>query len=385
MIPIGIKSIVAFNTPLQYTIGVPWEYIRLRNESDNECIVTFTGAGSATLGAWVQDDFYVGKMFTGQITITPLATPTSSTVATGFITGNAYAQGELKNPGSIMLVRLVQVTSVAATTLSNEGGAIGATVVDIGDSRLANLIVIHNDGSMQFNVDQGGVSHVAFFTQTTVGQSAFIIGQSGDKTQCNGQFQVNHETFCNADLYAAAAIRMTNTNPLVSTDASAVSHNIINTDVSNNLNIASVGGNIQFYSGSNVLWATMASGVFSYGVSTSTISFKSTDGKSLIDFTTVDTYVKAINGKFNFQGDGLNTDWTRAAESRGTGTSINGALTVTHNLKFHNGGVTPDIVIITPTQNTFNGILYVTTKTTTQFTLNATAAWTFDWYCIRFT
>ncbi len=449
MIPLGIKNFISYNVPLQYTVGVPWEYIRIRNESDNECVVTFSGTGSASLAAWVQDDFYVGSLFTGQITVTAVPTANNTILQGGYIQGNAYARGELKQPGSIMLVRVISLNQ--NQTLSNEGQPAGTIVIDVGTGANTQMTEIWNDHFI-FRVQDAStnVQHQVMFGNTGGSPDYLQLGAAGDEVLVNGAFKVVQATHLdngtiNTD--TTGAIIMTNNKALqwknnalttrtvlfmdnsnqtdlvagdsgvvqiqdnafvnmikitggssvfsgnivipnsltyMAEDTSAVNRKLLWLDagVPNNTVISAGGGNIAFKSVADVLWGNMKAGVFQYGVSTATTSLQTTDNKSLIDFTTLDTYLKAINGKFNFQGDGTNTDWSRSAESRGTGTTNSGALVVTHNLKQHNVAVTPDIVIITPT-GLPNGVWYVTAKGTTTFTLNTTTNWTFDWMAIK--
>ena len=190
MIPLPVKNFVTLGQAVQYNVGVPWEYVRLRNESDNECSVTFSGSGNATLAAWVQDDFYVGQRFTGQVTITPIATATTTTLQAGFVTGNAYATGELKNPGSIMLVRIVAITPLQANTLSNETNTLGSLVIDMGDPAFANLINIYNDGHAAWNVDRSGVKHQIMLVSTGV-TNPIQFGQNGDTAEFLGNCLVD--------------------------------------------------------------------------------------------------------------------------------------------------------------------------------------------------
>lgn len=414
MMPLPVKTFVALSQALQFTVGVPWEYIRLRNESDNECSITFSGAGNATLAAWVQDDFYVGKQFTGQISVTPIATTTTTTLQAGFVTGNAYAMGELKNPGSIMLVRIVAVTPITSQFLSNEGNALGTTVIDIGTPTIANLWQIFNDHFVIY-VQQGGVRHQVLAGQIAPG-NPLLIGNAGDIAEFAGNatvdqaLVVNGNTTLNALTKVAANFQVTGTssldNGLITTDGSgditipnnqayqakntagtakAILLVAPTTDIVNLQGVTTTAGQqIQFRNGSLVLIGAFDNiGTFYFGQTGGTTSLKRAgDNASLLDFTTLDTYLKAINGKMNFQGDGSHTDWGRSAESHGTGTSANGTVAITHNLQQHGAAATPDQVIITPTASPT--LFWITAIGSATFTINATSAFAFSWYCVKF-
>jgi hypothetical protein len=118
--PLGLKNFAATSQvqALQFLAATNNEYVRLRNESDNECQVTFTGAGQAMLGPWIQDDFPVGKSFTGQVNVLAVATVTTPLVQAGYIVGQAWSPGELKNPGPVMMTRLVGLTGAIVTANS---------------------------------------------------------------------------------------------------------------------------------------------------------------------------------------------------------------------------------------------------------------------------
>lgn len=80
----------------------------------------------------------------------------------------------------------VQTTSIQ--TLSNEGGARGLTVVDIGDLAISNLWDIFTD-HFTISVDQAGIAHQVLNGQTA--GNPLQIGQAGDISEILGKLQAD--------------------------------------------------------------------------------------------------------------------------------------------------------------------------------------------------
>lgn len=81
-------------------------------------------------------------------------------------------------------------TSLGTTTsLTNKGNPSPTLVIDIGDLNFADLILIYNDGSCTWAVDQAGVKHQVI----TVSNSGnpLKLGQAGDITEVLGQLKVD--------------------------------------------------------------------------------------------------------------------------------------------------------------------------------------------------
>ena len=148
MQPFGLQNLSASVPSANFTTGVPWGYIRLRNESSNELVVSLSGSGGGSLGAWMQDDFFCGRSFTGQVGVA--VNPSAGAASAGYVVCDAYSPGELTNPGPTALPRQVGVTGGTITvsnTFSSETLSIGSQVIDIGEPGHTSLIVINNDGS----------------------------------------------------------------------------------------------------------------------------------------------------------------------------------------------------------------------------------------------
>lgn len=415
MLPLGVKTFVALNQAIQYNVGVPWEYIRIRNESDNECIVTISGSGSTPIAAWVQDDIYVGNQFTGQITIVPIATTTTTTLQAGFVNGTAYARGELKNPGSIMLVRIVAVTPIQAQTLSNEGNALGATVIDIGTPQIANLWTIFNDHFLIY-VQQGGVRHQVLAGNIT-GLPPLQIGAAGDTVEFLGNPTVDQALIVtgNTTLNALTTINANIVvNGLSTLDSGAITTNgtgqitIPNNqalNIKNALGTAKIAmfvntldhlilqendatGQILFRDVNNNIICTVGAGSnFAINLGDLNLTNKKINdnaGHNILDATATGLFLKgnaSTSGPFNYQGDGSHTDWIMGSFATGGGTSANGAAVITHGLKQLNVAATPTAVMITPTQTPT--LFWVTAIGATTFTINATSVFTFNFVVLR--
>ena len=81
----------------------------------------------------------------------------------------------------------IQTSSVQ--TLSNEGTVKTVLVIDIGDSALAQLLTINNDGSALWKVDVASVAHVLL---TIASAANFLrLGQAGDTTEVLGALTVD--------------------------------------------------------------------------------------------------------------------------------------------------------------------------------------------------
>lgn len=81
------------------------------------------------------------------------------------------------------------ITTSSVQTLSDENRATIARTIDIGNTTIANLIVIHNDGSFNFNILIGGVAH-----QLLLGQNAFhslVLGNATDVVEVANQLSVD--------------------------------------------------------------------------------------------------------------------------------------------------------------------------------------------------
>lgn len=126
---------------------------------------------------------------TGKINILPVNNVGVS--GTGIINITVYFVTDVVPKGTYPVAIPVQIVSAKVSsviTLSNEGGAVGTEVIDIGTVNNAKLIDIFNDHFV-WKVEQAGVAH-----QVLKGNASGVplqIGQAADITEVLGNLQVD--------------------------------------------------------------------------------------------------------------------------------------------------------------------------------------------------
>lgn len=167
-----------------------------------------------------------------------------------------------------------------------------------------------------------------------------------------------------------------------SLDNAAAAQLILWMDAGNNTVLQAGGGNIAFKSKAGVLWGGVD--VNSIAVAGKRLSDALASQGDLADWSATGLFLKgnpSTHGPLNYQGDGSHTDAVLGSWKTGSGTTINGAVAITHGLTQLNVAATPTVVLITPTQAPT--LFWITAIGGTTFTINATAAWTFNFFVMR--
>lgn len=357
------------------------------NDSGVGLQITFSQSGQGfnlPAGAWGVVPLPPGEnLLTYLVTYALNAPPVSTLQLTYYAPGESIPQsftlGNSPIGGSFQL----------ASILSNEGGAKGLTVIDIGTVDIANLINIFND-HFNWKVEQSGVA-VTVLQGATSG-NPILIGQSGYQAEVLGSLTVDQTllvvstTNLDNGLIATDGLGnltfASNNKAIKMTDTGSVVRIILRLDASNNTVIRAGGGNIAFRDVNNVLWGHIdATAVYILGK-----KINDEASHNLIDWTSGGVFLKgnpSTDGGFNYQANGANTDWTRNAESTGTGTTSTTGAVITHGLKHANVAVTPDIINIMPTSTS---VAYnITAIGATTFTITSmVSTFTFVFQAIKF-
>lgn len=304
---------------------------------------------------------------------------------------------------------------VQATTLSNEGNALGITVIDIGTTTIANLWQVFNDHFLIY-VQQGGVRHQVL-AGNIAGSPPLQIGAPGDTVEflgnptvdqaltVTGNTVLNSLTTINANLSINGTLSADTGK--ITTDGSGDMTFPNNQSIQwkNALGTAKIAmfvntldhlilqqndaaGQILFRDVNNNIIATIGAGsnfIINLGdLNLNNKKINDNAGHNWFDGTGTGIFVKGNTttaGPFNFQGNGAQTDWIMGSLATGGGTTANGAVAITHGLKQLNVAATPTAVIITPTQSP--SLFWITSIGPTTFTINATSVWTFNFVVFR--
>lgn len=285
------------------------------------------------------------------------------------------------------------VTTSSVQTLSNEGNASNTLVIDMGDTGNANLFTLYTDGHSIWKVDQSGVLHQVMKVQ--VSGNPLQLGQAGDITEVLGQLIVDQAVTLAATsllTHVLGTLKVdghigNNTNPnatimqTVGIDADTTKGIVMfrhsNTQSANLLELQDELFNVlvafsaagiltlgqingpsaanlilNAVTGQNVTIQVNGSEVFHVdggGLAFSSKKLFDSSANNLADWSAAGLFLKgnpANQGKFQYQADGTNSDFTISAISKFSGV---GNGTFAHGLKVAGAGVTPDIVI--PVQN----------------------------------
>lgn len=88
-------------SPKNIDVGVPWEYIRIINNSPYALNISFGGQGSINFPEGFLEDIPVDRSFNGKLTFTPVQNYAATAIArslANYVTVNAYRAGELAHP-----------------------------------------------------------------------------------------------------------------------------------------------------------------------------------------------------------------------------------------------------------------------------------------------
>ena len=161
-------------------------YIRFYNESQCGLSITLdTGAQEIVpAGAWYTHDA-IGVNSATWTVLYVMTNPLVTHLYTVY-----YPPGEqlpdLPNLGNSPIGG---TSGTATTTLSQEGQPKTLLTIDIGDTSLAQLITINNDGTSTWKVDVSGVAHTIFTIASTA--NFLKLGQAGDTLETLGQLTVD--------------------------------------------------------------------------------------------------------------------------------------------------------------------------------------------------
>ena len=320
----------------------------LYNESNVGLSIVFNGGHTAYSPAWTASLYYL-------ISNDPNVGWSQKSVLSGQTTSisqvvvEAYQPNESLNgtyPTSIQHNSFVvnPISTVAmGNTLVNQSFANQTPVVQIGTSAHTNDILINNDGTGKFSIEQAGVQH-QILQMNSSGKPLFLSDPSGlDHVEVLGTLDVD------GNLWECGATNLDN--------------GAISTDGSGNLTAVAVAAKNLSSTGASTLKSvaitnneTVGGTLGVTGASSLDNGNITTDGSGVLHVDTIDTHSGAgshiqfkVNGANSFQatsnGPNLNANMqynllagslARLSIFTGTGTG-----TYTHNL-----GATPDIVIV---------------------------------------
>lgn len=295
------------------------------------------------------------------------------------------------------------VTTSSVQTLSNEGGATGILVIDMGDSTLSQLIVIYNDGHAVFAVDQAGVKHQVIKIQSS--GNPLQLGAVGDKVQALGNFEVDGFINVNSirdNVTGADQVELTTTGITIQNLITLLSNIILPNNIA--LQVKDLGGtardvfkvdganevHINTITGTDIFALLNAVGTV-YIKSTPTIPFgipgkaisSSSTGGDLCDWGGHGTFLKgnpSNQGPLQFQGKNGNTDFVIGAMSTFTGAATG---TYSHGMLQFGAAAAPDIVVPMCDVSGSQTMGY-DTVTTTQVHITSFSGLGFKAWCAKF-
>lgn len=166
------------------------------NESNVGLSITFSDGTTGYAPAWTAT-LFTQPVPSPNVTWTQKSMLAGSETSISQVLIESYLPAETINgtyPASIQHNAFITntVSTNAVTTsnvLSNESSAATLQVIDIGTTTNNKDIVINNDGSAVWKVEQGGVQHKVLTASTTGNPGQF--GQSSDTLEILGKLQVD--------------------------------------------------------------------------------------------------------------------------------------------------------------------------------------------------
>ena len=154
--------------------------------------VGFGCPGEMIIEAGLKVRLHAEVLDTGQMQITPVNNVGVS--GTGIINVTVYFVNDTLPKGIFPVAIPTQIVSAkvsSVVTLSNEGGAVGTEVIDIGTVNNSKLVDIFNDHFI-WKVEQAGVAHQVL--KGNASGTPLQIGQAADLTEVLGTLQVDGGT-----------------------------------------------------------------------------------------------------------------------------------------------------------------------------------------------
>ena len=165
-------------------------HLNVFNDSKNTLLIQFITEGDSdnlSPGAWRTYSLIPGEAgltwkVLGQMNVNA---PISQLACTYYAPGEA-----IDNPGVLGNSPIGgSIATTSIQTLSQEGQPKTLLTIDIGDSVLANLININNDGTATLKVDVAGVAHTVL--QILNAANFLKLGQTSDTVEVVGQLLVD--------------------------------------------------------------------------------------------------------------------------------------------------------------------------------------------------
>lgn len=184
------------------------------------------------------------SLLTGVVTYALPNPPVSLLHAVYFGPGETLPASYTLGNSPIGIGGTVQTSSVQ--TLSNEGAAGGALVVDMGDTSLSQLVLLYNDGHAVWAVDQSGIRHQVIKIQTA--GNPLQLGQANDTTEVLGNLTVDGRFSINAGSLliqddGAGDLVFKNNNGIVGSDSGGTQRTLLYVNSSNNTILQMAGNN----------------------------------------------------------------------------------------------------------------------------------------------
>jgi hypothetical protein len=237
------------------------------------------------------------------------------------------------------------VSTSSVQTLSNETNAANTLVIDIGDTGNVNLLTLYTDGHTLWKVDQSGVLHQVLKVQ--VSGNPLQLGQAGDIIEFLGSLLApNNVAYQGKDTFGVTQeLLKVGSNNFTLVKATSVNSEIRFVDQTGNLLawFNAAGGGVQ----NAAFTVTGSFEVDAGGLNFSSKKLFDGSANNLADWSALGggLFLKgnpAVNGKFHYQGNGANDDFSIAAISKFNGT---GSGNFSHGLQQFGAAVTPDIII----------------------------------------
>lgn len=385
-------------------------HLRLYNESGAGLDIVFSNGHGETVpaGAWPMFEIEPEtQTFTWMITYVLPNAPVATMKMVYYFPYEGVPPTPALGNSPIGITGGVSTSSVQ--TLSNENNPANQLVIDVGDTGNVNLYTLYTDGHALWKVDASGVLHQVFKVNTAA--NFLQLGQAGDITEVLGALKVDQGleivgavtadvtelitgvlTAPGANILGAIGV-LTHILGTLTVDQASTLTGVVTAPAANILGTA---GNLQHILGTLTVdqAVTLASTVLTSGLLTASgqitgaaaqklilnavtgqniefdinnvavghidaggLGFSSKklfdqSANNLADWSATGLFLKgnpAAQGKFQYQGNGSNTDWTFSANHGGSFTSVNGTTTVTHGLTQFGAAATPDTVLINDT------------------------------------
>jgi hypothetical protein len=172
--------------------------------------LTYSGFGcpdQMIIEAGLKVRLYHEVLDTGKVSILPVNNVGVS--GTGIINITVYFVNDTIPKGTYPVPIPVQIVSAKVSsviTLSNEGGAVGTEVIDIGTAANNKLVDIFNN-HFTWSVEQAGVAHTVL--QGKSSGNPLQIGQNGDITELLGNWLVDGTETVTSTLTANGGVNVT--------------------------------------------------------------------------------------------------------------------------------------------------------------------------------